>query len=55
MKKQYTVKQLEKLMEEDLKKCASAFERGMVRAICGMEIRARREEEMITVRCACIK
>ena len=80
MKKKHTIKELEELMEHDLLKCTSPFERSMVKAVCGMEIRARREEEksgkcprcngsgtyealnigeydeeMVTVRCACIK
>ena len=44
MKKQYTVKQLEKLMEQDLLKCSNDFERSMCRAFCMKEIRERKAQ-----------
>ena len=37
----WTIKQLAEAMERDLAACQSEFERGMVRAIAGKEIRER--------------
>ena len=45
MKKQWTVAQLEREMIKDLALCQSDFERGMVRAICGKEIRNLKEPQ----------
>lgn len=37
--KPWTVTQLYRVMQDDLAMCHNSFERGMVKAICGKEIR----------------
>ena len=42
--KAWTIKQLREAMENDLLLCNNAFERSMVKAIAGKEIREKAEE-----------
>jgi hypothetical protein len=41
MKQAYTIKSLHAAMQNDLTMCNSNFERGMVKAVCGKEIREK--------------
>ena len=42
--KHWNIKQLYEAMQNDLQACHTAFERGMVKAVCGKEIREKAVE-----------